>query len=87
MKLAFYSHDTMGLGHLRRNLLLAGAVQKRFSDTEILIINSARESGLFTLPERSDILTLPAYAKTLCGKYHPGHWAIIPRNWLAFGDR
>lgn len=71
MKLAFYSHDMMGLGHLRRNLLLAGAVQKRFSDTEILIINSARESGLFTLPERSDILTLPAYAKTLCGKYHP----------------
>ncbi|HAO0394835.1 TPA: glycosyl transferase family 28 [Escherichia coli] len=71
MKLVFYSHDTMGLGHFRRNLLLADAVQKKFSDTEVLLINSARESGLFTLPSRSDILTLPAYAKTLSGKYHP----------------
>ncbi|WP_241666537.1 glycosyltransferase family protein [Jejubacter calystegiae] len=70
-RLAFYSHDTMGLGHIRRNMLLANAVLKRRPSTEILLINGIRESGIFHFPEGMDSVTLPGYRKMQDGKYRP----------------
>lgn len=70
-RLAFYSHDTMGLGHIRRNLLLTDAVMKVIPQAEILLINGVRESGNFYLPKGADIITLPSYFKTSDGEYLP----------------
>jgi predicted glycosyltransferase len=70
-RLAFYSHDTMGLGHIRRNMLLANSVLKSRPDTEILLINGVRESGIFHFPKGMDSVTLPTYLKTPVGEYLP----------------
>lgn len=70
-RLAFYSHDTMGLGHIRRNMLLANSVLKSRPDTEILLINGVRESGVFHFPKGMDSVTLPTYLKTPTGEYLP----------------
>lgn len=70
-RLAFYSHDTMGLGHIRRNMLLANSVLKSRPDTEILLINGVRESGIFHFPKGMDSVTLPTYHKTPTGDYLP----------------
>ena len=70
-RLAFYSHDTMGLGHIRRNMLLANAVLKTAPQTEVLLINGVREAGSFYLPKGADIVTLPTYLKNADGNYLP----------------
>lgn len=70
-RIAFYSHDTMGLGHIRRNILLAQSVSEAYPEAEILLISGVRESGAFKLPKGADSVTLPTYFKTGEGKYLP----------------
>lgn len=70
-RIAFYSHDTMGLGHIRRNMLLAQSVLQTCPNTEILLLSGVRESGAFKLPKGADTVTMPSYFKTSEGKYIP----------------
>ena len=68
-RIALYSHDTMGLGHARRNGLIAGALAGPPLGAEVLLITGAREAGTFPLPAGVDCLTLPAYRKGRDGQY------------------
>jgi predicted glycosyltransferase len=70
-KIVFYSHDTMGLGHVRRNLLLASELLATMPEAEVLLISGVHESGSFHLPKGADIITLPTYFKTAEGEYYP----------------
>ncbi|MCF6323971.1 MAG: glycosyltransferase [Gammaproteobacteria bacterium] len=70
-RIALYSHDTMGLGHMRRNLLIAQTLASSNIDPTILMIAGAKEIGEFPLPENVDCLVLPSYHKTLNGNYQP----------------
>ncbi|WP_095588470.1 glycosyltransferase family protein [Actibacterium ureilyticum] len=71
MRIMLYSHDTLGYGHLRRNLLLAAALSEITPRPEILLIGGMREAGAFTMPAGVDCVTLPAYAKQSDGSYWP----------------
>lgn len=68
-RIALYSHDTQGLGHLRRNLVIARALSKLESRPTVLMICGAREAGAYTMPDRVDCITLPALHKTMAGVY------------------
>ncbi|WP_424406519.1 glycosyltransferase family protein [Pasteurella sp. PK-2025] len=70
-RIAFYSHDTMGLGHIRRNMLLAQSVLQACPEAEVLLLSGVRESGAFKLPKGADTVTMPSYFKTSEGKYIP----------------
>ncbi len=70
-RIVLYSHDTLGFGHLRRNLLLAAALRRCSSQPEILLIAGMREAGAFEIPAGVDCLTLPAYSKGSDGQYQP----------------
>lgn len=70
-RIAFYSHDTMGLGHIRRNMLLAQSVLEAYPDADVLLLSGVRESGAFKLPKGADSVTLPTYFKTSKGEYIP----------------
>jgi predicted glycosyltransferase len=70
-RVVLYSHDTMGLGHFRRNLLIARALTGSSLNVEALLIAGIHEAGGFTLPERVDCLTLPGYRKCAQGTYCP----------------
>lgn len=67
LKVALYSHDTMGLGHTRRNLLIAQALKQLNAST--LLITGASQSAQFQFPEGVDCLTLPSLHKTGDGTY------------------
>lgn len=67
----FYSHDTMGFGHIRRNMLLSQSITAACPEAEILLISGVREAGAFTLPPGADSLILPSWYKTSEGKYRP----------------
>lgn len=71
-RVAFYSHDTMGLGHLRRNILIADALAKSSLRTTNLLITGAVETNFFRLPDRTDCLTLPRWSKNSQGAYSSG---------------
>ncbi len=68
-RIALYSHDTQGLGHIRRNLLLASVFQKMECEPVILMLSGARELGSFAIPPGVDCVTLPALAKNAQGQY------------------
>src|SRR2546422_7780406 len=51
-RVALYSHDTMGLGHMRRNLLLAQALRHSRLQAVVLMIAGAREASLLTSTDR-----------------------------------
>lgn len=72
-RIALYSHDTLGFGHLRRNIMLANQLCALPSKPSILLIAGMREAGAFDLPEGIDLITLPAYAKGSDGRYAPRH--------------
>jgi predicted glycosyltransferase len=76
LRVALYSHDTMGLGHLRRNLLIAETLSKSPLEATCLLITGAHEANFFELPRGVDCLTLPRLRKDLTGDYSPGHLAI-----------
>lgn len=69
MRIALYSHDALGLGHLRRNLAIAGALAR--PGTSTLLVTGVREAGAFPAPDGVDYLTLPGYAKDSTGGYAP----------------
>lgn len=70
-RIVLYSHDTMGLGHMRRNLAIARALRASEPQPAILLIGGAHELGALAIPDGVDCLTLPALGKRLDGSYQP----------------
>ena len=68
-RIPLYSHDTMGIGHMRRNLLIATALAHSSLRPSILLIAGAREASAFPMPPSVDCLTLPVYRKEADGRY------------------
>jgi predicted glycosyltransferase len=65
----FYSHDGLGLGHVRRNLCVAGALSELVPQASILLATSAEEAELFGVPPGVDLLKLPGLRKVDNGRY------------------
>lgn len=68
-RIALYSHDTMGLGHMRRNILLAHALTRLQPAPSILMLFGAREAAAYPLPPGVEAVTLPAFSKDAAGEY------------------
>ena len=67
LRVALYSHDAQGLGHLRRNLAIAGALAEPPLSPDVLLITGTPYSRAFDLPAGADCLTLPALHKGAAG--------------------
>jgi predicted glycosyltransferase len=70
-RIALYSHDTQGLGHVRRNLLVARSLGQGDSPPVILVLSGLRETSAFPMPPGVDCLTLPSVGKGIDGRYFP----------------
>lgn len=64
-----YSHDAFGLGHVRRNLILALALAERAPEASILLASGAEGLESLSVPTGVDVLRLPGLRKTGEGKY------------------
>lgn len=71
MRVALYSHDAMGLGHMRRNLLLANTLSRFPLRAEVLLVSGSRELNAFPLPSGVDCVTLPGFTKIWRKTYIP----------------
>ena len=59
----------MGLGHMRRNLLVSEALGRGPSPAHVLLIAGAPELGAFLLPPHVDAVMLPPFVKTTHSGY------------------
>lgn len=76
MRILMYSHDSYGLGHLRRTLALAEAFVERDSSTSVLILTGSTVSGVFRMSPGIDLIKLPAAEKVANGVYKPSRLSI-----------
>ena len=66
-RIALYGHDTFGLGHLRRNLALAGQLVKDLEGSSLLLITGSPMADAFSIPPHVDVLRLPSVTKDESG--------------------
>jgi predicted glycosyltransferase len=66
-----YSHDSWGLGHLRRSLTLATGLVEAFADAEVLLITGSPCATLFPIPPRVGLVKVPSVSKSANGEYVP----------------
>ena len=68
-RILMYSHDTFGLGHLRRCRTIAHALVEDYRGLEILIISGATIAGAFDYRARVDFVKIPSVIKLRNGEY------------------
>ena len=75
-RIALYSPGMVGLGHIRRNLVVAQALAAGHPAPAILLIAEAREAGALPMPDGVDCVTLPALQKHADGVSTPRHLGL-----------
>lgn len=68
-RLLLYSHDTFGLGHLRRTLAISHQLAADLPNAHQLLLTGSMVAGAFSLPRQLDLLKLPALSKRSSGRY------------------
>jgi predicted glycosyltransferase len=68
-RILMYSHDTFGLGHLRRCRTIAHALVEDYRGLEIIIVSGATIAGAFDYRARVDFMKIPSVIKLHNGEY------------------
>jgi len=68
-RILLYSHDSFGLGHLRRSLTLAGALSERLPGAGVLIVTGSACATQFHTPRGVEVVKLPGITKDEAGRY------------------
>lgn len=68
-RILMYSHDTFGLGHLRRCRTIAHSLVEDFRGLSVLIISGSQIAGAFDYRARVDFVKIPSVIKLRNGEY------------------
>lgn len=68
-RILIYSHDTFGLGHLRRCRTIAHSLVERFKGLTVLILSGSPIIGNFDYRARVDFIRIPGVIKLYNGDY------------------
>jgi predicted glycosyltransferase len=68
-RILIYSHDSFGLGHLRRCRTIAHALVETHKDFQVLILSGSPIIGNFDFRSRVDFIRLPGVIKLRNGEY------------------
>jgi predicted glycosyltransferase len=71
-----YSHDALGLGHVRRNVVIAGALVERCPDASVLLVTGVDHVDDLGVPDGVDVMRLPSLRKVGNGSYTPRRLTI-----------
>jgi predicted glycosyltransferase len=66
-RVSIYSQDSSGLGHLRRNILVGGALLEATRNGLVLLFADSPVAPFFHVPERMDHIKLPSIRKVNAG--------------------
>jgi predicted glycosyltransferase len=70
-KVMLYSHDTYGLGHLRRNLRIANHLLSQADGLRIVLVSGSSVAGCFPIPPGLTVVKLPPVRKVGAELYQP----------------
>jgi predicted glycosyltransferase len=82
-RLLIYSHDSFGLGHLRRCRTIAHHLVERCKNLSVLILSGSPIIGSFDFKARVDFVRVPGVIKLRNGDYTPLHLHIDIERTLA----
>jgi predicted glycosyltransferase len=68
-RILMYSHDTFGLGHLRRCRTIAHSLVEDFRGLSVLIMSGSQIAGAFDYRARVDFVKIPSVIKLRNGEY------------------
>src|ERR687897_22618 len=68
-RVLIYSHDTFGLGHLRRSRAIANALVKESPGASIIILSGSPVIGSFDFGRGVDYVRIPGVTKLPNGNY------------------
>lgn len=68
-RILMYSHDTFGLGHLRRCRTIAHSLVENYRGLQVLIISGSTIAGAFDYRARVDFVKIPSVIKLRNGEY------------------
>jgi predicted glycosyltransferase len=68
-RILMYSHDTFGLGHLRRCRTIAHSLVEDYGGLMVLIISGSQIAGAFDYRARVDFVKIPSVIKRRNGEY------------------
>ena len=68
-KIVVYSHDTYGLGNMRRMLVIARALVDSDPNLSVLILSGSPMLHAFRISPRIDYIKLPCLTRTMSGDY------------------
>lgn len=71
LRVAMYSHNGFGLGHLRRNIVLAQSLLRRRPGTDVLLVTGSTAVSEMRLPPDVDYVKLPSVSKQSTGRWRP----------------
>src|SRR5215510_1816267 len=69
LRVLIYSHDTLGLGHLRRCRAIAHSLVEQHKDLSVLILSGSPIIGSFDFKARVDFVRVPGVIKLRNGEY------------------
>src|SRR4051794_188111 len=70
-KILFYSHDTFGLGNIRRTLLLSEMLAKEYPLGSLLLVTGSPVIQAFRIPHGLDYIKLPCLDRIGAEQYRP----------------
>ena len=70
-RVLIYSHDSFGLGHIRRCRTIAHALAESFQKLKVLIVSGSPIIGSFDFKTRVDFVRVPSIIKLRNGDYVP----------------
>lgn len=68
-RVLMYSHDTFGLGHLRRNLAIAGHLLERNPHFQVMLLSGSPVAASWPMPSRLRLSLMPPVVKTGAEEY------------------
>jgi predicted glycosyltransferase len=83
-KVLIYSHDTFGLGHLRRCRAIAHALVDHRPDISVLILSGSPVIGSYGFRQRVDFVRFPGVVKLRNGSYSAKGLDISIEHAIAF---
>jgi predicted glycosyltransferase len=81
-KIVVYSHDTFGLGNIRRMLAIAKSLVESDPDTSVLILSGSPMLHAFRIPPQIDYIKLPCLTRTMQGSYEAKYLDLSFENIL-----
>ena len=87
LRVMLYSHDSVGLGHLRRNLAIAGSITQSFSEASAMIVTGSPCATQFELPASTDLIKIPSISKDSDGQHVTGSFGGSLETTLRFRSR